>query len=86
MGKPDRLPICLKQLWMVTLPDGARYEAGASYHLSEAHRASYVTEVASRMIGPDDEREEPIGDPAPVHVRAEFYQEINDLGGSYRVK
>lgn len=82
----EPLPVVLKQLWTVTLPNGVIYDAGASYHLSEAHRSAFVAQVASRLIGPDDEHEEPCGDPVPVHVREATYQEIARLGGSDRVK
>ncbi len=81
-----QLPIALKQLWIVTLPDGTRLNAGVSYHLSEAHRTAYVQEVASRLVGPDSEQEEPIGDPVPVHMKENFYIEIQRNGGSFRVK
>jgi hypothetical protein len=82
----DQLPVVLKQRWIVTMPDGTRYDAGSSYHLSEAHRVAYVQEVAGRLTGPDSELEEPIGDPAPVPMRENFYREIVRAGGSYRIK
>lgn len=85
-GTKEQLPIVLKQLWIVTLPDGSRYDAGVSYHLSEAHRAAYVQEIASRLSGPDVEREEPIGDAVSMHVRENWYQEIVRNGGTHRLK
>ena len=79
-------PIVLEQIWVATLPDGTRCDAGSSYHLSEVERAAYVQQIASRLTGPDTEQEEPIGEPIPIHVPQHFYQEIVKAGGSYRVK
>jgi hypothetical protein len=82
---PDH-PIVLKQLWIIALPDKSKIVGGASYHLTEAHRERYVQEVVSRMVGPEEGHEEPVGEPTPTHVRVAFYQHLTELGGSYRVR
>lgn len=82
----EKFPVALKQHWVVRMPNGVLYTAGSSYHLTEAHRADYVKEIASCMTGPGEERQEPLGEPLPTHVREALYEKIVAQGGSFRVR
>jgi len=77
----------LKQLWIVILPDGRRFQAGASYHLTEQDRDAMVGEVAERL-GTDieSERMEPVGDPVTVYTAKEFYEKIKLTTHGLRVR
>lgn len=77
----------LKQLWIVVLPDGAAFDAGASYHLSVADRDSLVNEIAARLATDmAGEREEPLGDPVEVPVRRAYFEKIQQSPHGLRVR
>ncbi len=80
-------PMVYKQLWVVVLPNGRRYNAGASYHLTQADRDAMVTEVASRLsTDMEGEREEPIGDAVLIATSPHYYQKIKSTPHGIRVR
>lgn len=84
---PRNLPVVLKQSWIVVLPDGRTFDAGSSYHLTEESRNALVSEVASRLsTDMEGEREEPIGDPFPIHTTPEYHEKIKNSPHGLRVK
>lgn len=85
--KNNELPIVLKQLWVVVMPHGAAYEAGVSYHLTEADRDRMIAEVAERLsTDMAGEREEPIGEPEPIHTTPDYYERIKSTPCGLRVR
>lgn len=84
---PRNLPVVLKQAWIVILPDGRNFDAGSSYHLTKETRDAMISEVASRLsTDMEGEREEPIGDPFPIHTTPEYYEKIKNSPHGLRVK
>ncbi len=80
-------PMVYKQLWIVVLPNGRRYNAGASYHLTPADRDAMVTEVASRLsTDMEGEREEPVGDAVEIATSPHYYEKIKSTPHGIRVR
>jgi hypothetical protein len=80
-------PLIVKQLWIVVLPDGRKYNAGSSYHLTDADRLQMVGDVASRLsTDMEGEREEPIGDPVQMTCSPNFYEKIKSTPHGLRLR
>lgn len=66
---PPTIPIVLRQRWVLTLPTGASYDAGYSFHLTEEDRVAFIAEVLAQserwglaLAGQDQASEEALGD------------------------
>ena len=85
--KKPRMPIVIRQHWVTVTPDGTVFDGDMSYHLTEPDRVAMVSEVASRSgMNMETEREEPTGDPEPIHTTEEHYQKIRATTHGLRVR
>lgn len=77
----------LKQLWVVMIEGGARYDAGSSYHIDFAQRDRMVQSAAERLsTDMQGELEEPAGDPVPIQVSEVSYDKIASSPVGVRVR
>lgn len=57
------IPVVLRQRWVLTLPTGAEYDAGYSYHFNADDRVLFIAEALSTSERQADAgREEPLGE------------------------
>lgn len=81
---PKPHPVVIRQAWMVVLEDSTRHDMGHSFHLTEADRVAYVSELLATHD--PSFQAEPIGDPENVHVTEEQYALIKASPHGLRVR